>query len=250
MEKDMTNLLGKTALVTGGSRGIGAAIATRLAQEGADVAITYAKGKDAAEKVVAKITASGRRGLAIVADSADADAVKTAVAATVDAFGRLDILINNAGIFPYGPFEEASVEEIDRTLAIHARAAFVAAQAASPHMGKGGRIISIGSNLGERVPHPGVSLYAMSKSALIGLTRGLARDLGDRGITVNLVQPGSTATDMNPPEGESAEEQRARTALGHYGSADDVAATVVHLASDTARQITGASILVDGGANA
>jgi 3-oxoacyl-[acyl-carrier protein] reductase len=176
--------------------------------------------------------------------------VKRAVAATIEAFGRLDILVNNAGVFPYGPFEEVSLQEFDRTMAIHARAAFIAAQAATPHMGKGGRIISIGSNLGERVPHPGVSLYAMSKSALIGFTRGLARDLGERGITVNLVQPGSTATDMNPPEGESADDQRARTALGHYGSADDIAATVAHLASDAARQITGASILVDGGANA
>jgi 3-oxoacyl-[acyl-carrier protein] reductase len=246
----MSTLSGKTALVTGGGRGIGAAIARKLAQEGADVAITYAKGASAAEKVATGIRGLGRRSLVIAADSADAEAVKRAVAATIEAFGRLDILVNNAGVFPYGPFEEVSLQEFDRTMAIHARAAFIAAQAATPHMGKGGRIISIGSNLGERVPHPGVSLYAMSKSALIGFTRGLARDLGERGITVNLVQPGSTATDMNPPEGESADDQRARTALGHYGSADDIAATVAHLASDAARQITGASILVDGGANA
>ncbi|WP_119272983.1 SDR family oxidoreductase [Taklimakanibacter deserti] len=246
----MTHLSGKAALVTGGGRGIGAAIAKRLAREGADVAITYAKGKAQAEDVLAEIKALGRRGLVIAADSADADAVRKAVAEAVKAFGRLDILVNNAGVFPYGPFEEVSLEEFDRTMAIHARAAFVAAQAASQHMGKGGRIISIGSNLGERVPHPGVSLYAMSKSALIGFTRGLARDLGERGITVNLVQPGSTATDMNPAEGESADAQRALTALGHYGSADDIAATVVHLAGEGARQITGAAILVDGGANA
>jgi len=246
----MTHLSGKAALVTGGGRGIGAAIAKRLAKEGADVAITYAKGKAQAEDVLAEIKALGRRGLVISADSADADAVRKAVAEAVKAFGRLDILVNNAGVFPYGPFEEVSLEEFDRTMAIHARAAFVAAQAASRHMGKGGRIISIGSNLGERVPHPGVSLYAMSKSALIGFTRGLARDLGERGITVNLVQPGSTATDMNPAEGEGADAQRALTALGHYGSADDIAATVAHLAGEGARQITGASILVDGGANA
>lgn len=246
----MTHLSGKAALVTGGGRGIGAAIAKRLAKEGADVAITYARGKAQAEDVLADIKALGRRGLVIAADSADADAVRNAVAEVVKAFGRLDILVNNAGVFPYGPFENVSLEEFDRTMAIHARAAFVAAQAASRHMGKGSRIISIGSNLSERVPHPGVSLYAMSKSALVGFTRGLARDLGERGITVNLVQPGPTATDMNPAEGESADAQRALTALGHYGSADDIAATVAHLAGEGARQITGASILVDGGANA
>lgn len=246
----MSNLSGKTALVTGASRGIGAAIARKLAEDGADVAITYAKGSTLADAVVADIKALGRRGLAIAADSADPDAVRQAVAETAKTFGRLDILINNAGVFPYGPFEEVSLAEFDRTMAIHARAAFVAAQAAAAHMGKGGRIISIGSNLGERVPHPGVSLYAMTKSALIGFTRGLARDLGERGITVNLVQPGPTATDMNPPEGESADDQKARSALGHYGAAEDVAATVAHLASDAARQITGASILIDGGVNA
>jgi 3-oxoacyl-[acyl-carrier protein] reductase len=246
----MTHLSGKAALVTGGGRGIGAAIAKRLAQEGADIAITYAKGKAQAEDVIAEIKALGRRGVVIAADSADADAVRRAVAETARALGRLDILINNAGVFPYGPFEEVSLAEFDRTMAIHARAAFVAAQAATPHMRKGGRIISIGSNLGERVPQPGVSLYAMSKSALIGLTRGLARDLGERGVTVNLVQPGSTATGMNPAQGESADAQRSLMALGHFGAAEDVAATVAHLASEAARQITGASILVDGGANA
>lgn len=246
----MTTLLGKTALVTGASRGIGAAIAKKLAEEGADVAITYAKDKQAAEKVLAEIETLGRRGLIIAADSADAEAVKQVVARTVQAFGRLDILVNNAGVFPYGPFEQVSLDEFDRTMAIHARGAFVAAQAASPHLPQGGRIISIGSNLAEQVPRPGVSLYAMSKSALIGFTRGLARDLGSRGITVNLVQPGPTDTDMNPADSGKADGQIARTALGHYGVAEDVAATVAYLASDEARQITGASILVDGGSNA
>lgn len=246
----MTNLLGKSALVTGGGRGIGAAIARKLAQEGADVAITYTKGGKLAEQVVAEIKALGRRSVAIAADSSDAAAVRRAVDDTVRAFGRLDILVNNAGVFPFGPFEEVGLEEFDRVMAIHARAAFVAAQAASPHLGKGGRIISIGSNLAEHTSHPGVSLYAMSKSALIGFTKGLARDLGPRGITVNLVHPGSTDTDMNPADGQSAESQRERTALGHYGAADDIGATVAYLASDAARQITGASILIDGGANA
>lgn len=246
----MNSLSGKTALVTGGSRGIGAAIAKRLAAEGADVAITYAKGAVLAEKVVADIKAQGRNGLAIAADSADPEAVQRAVAQTVNRFGRLDILVNNAGVFPNGPFEAVSLDEFDRTMAIHARAAFVAAQEASRHMQHGGRIISIGSNLGERVPHPGVALYAMSKSALIGFTKGLARDLGPRGITVNLVQPGSTDTDMNPSDGGSADEQRGLTALGQFGAASDVAATVAYLAGEGARQVTGASFLVDGGANA
>ncbi|QIG47040.1 3-oxoacyl-ACP reductase FabG [Nordella sp. HKS 07] len=246
----MSNLSGKVALVTGGSRGIGAAIARRLAAEGADVAISFAKEAAAADKVIADIEAQGRKGLAIVADSSDPEAVRRAVVETVKGLGRLDILINNAGVFPFGPFEAVSLEEYDRTMAIHARAAFVAAQEASRHMRTGGRIIAIGSNLGERVPFPGVALYAMSKSALIGFTKVLARDLGPRGITVNLVQPGSTETDMNPSDGASADEQRGLTALGQFGSATDVAAAVAYLSSDGARQVTGASFLVDGGANA
>ncbi|MFZ5672750.1 MAG: SDR family NAD(P)-dependent oxidoreductase [Pseudomonadota bacterium] len=246
----MNDLSGKTALVTGASRGIGAAIALRLAAEGADVAITYTQGAAAAAQVVAEIEALGRTALAIQADSADPQAVRRAVAQAVQELGRLDILVNNAGVFPYGPFEAVSLEEFDRTMAIHVRAAFVAAQEASRHMEKGGRIVSIGSNLGERVPHAGVALYATSKAALIGYTRGLARDLGPRGITVNLVQPGSTDTDMNPSDGESSDAQRSLTALGHYGAAADIAAAVAYLAGDGARQITGASLLVDGGANA
>ena len=246
----MNNRSGRTALVTGASRGIGAAIAKRLAAEGADVAITYTRGAAAAAKVVAEIEGLGRNAIAIEADSSDPQAVRRAVAQTVQELGRLDILVNNAGVFPYGPFEAVSLDEFDRTMAIHVRAAFVAAQEASRHMEKGGRIVSIGSNLAERGAHPGVTLYAMSKSALIGFTKGLARDLGPRGITVNLVQPGSTDTDMNPSDGESSDEQRSLTALGHYGAATDIAAAVAYLASDGARQITGASFLVDGGANA
>ncbi|HTN96059.1 MAG TPA: SDR family oxidoreductase [Nordella sp.] len=246
----MNNLSGKAALVTGGSRGIGAAIAKRLAAEGADVAITYAKGAAPAEEVVAAITAQGRKGFAIAADSADPAAVRRAVAETVKGFGRLDILVNNAGVFPNGPFEAVSLDEFDQTMAIHARAAFVAAQEASRHMQNGGRIISIGSNLAERVAQPGVTLYAMSKSALIGFTKGLARDLGPRGITVNLVQPGSTETDMNPSDGANSDDQRGLTALGHFGAAGDVAAAVAYLAGEGARQVTGAAFLVDGGANA
>ncbi len=243
----MSELEGKVALVTGGSRGIGAAIARRLAREGADVALTYLSAADGAKAVVREIEAEGRRGLAIQADGADPKAVVGAVERTVDELGRLDVLVNNAGIFPNGPLEDVSLEEVDRTLAVHVRAVYVASQAAARHMGDGGRIVSIGSCFAERVPYPGVSLYAMSKSALIGLTKGLARDLGERGITATLVHPGSTDTEMNPADGEGAEEERGFIALGHYGSTEDIAATVAHLAGEGGRYVTGASIAVDGG---
>jgi 3-oxoacyl-[acyl-carrier protein] reductase len=246
----MSELTGKAALVTGASRGVGAAIAARLADLGADVAITYAQSKERAEEVVGQIAAHGRRGVAIKADSAAADEVVGAVEQTVDQLGRLDILVNNAGIFPFGPIEEVSVEEIDRTLNIHARAVFLASQAAVKRMSAGGRIISIGSNLAERVPFPGVTLYSMSKSALIGFTKGLARDVGDRGITVNLVQPGSTDTDMNPADAEGADEQRAQSALGRYADTREIANTVAFLAGSEASYITGAVLTVDGGTNA
>jgi 3-oxoacyl-[acyl-carrier protein] reductase len=243
----MNELTGKAALVTGGSRGIGAAIARDLAGRGADVAVTYTAAADQGRGVVADIESTGRKGRAIRADSADPAAVTQAVEDAAAAFGRLDILVNNAGVFPFGPPEQVTLEEIDRTLAIHARAAFVAAQAALKHMGDGGRIISIGSCLAHRVPHPGVTLYAMSKSALIGFTKGLARDLGDRGITVNLVDPGPTDTDMNPADGPDADPQRALIALDGFGRAQDVAATVAWLAGEGGRYVTGAAIAVDGG---
>jgi 3-oxoacyl-[acyl-carrier protein] reductase len=246
-EADMSELAGKVALVTGGSRGIGAAIAKRLAQGGADVAITYAGSAEKAQAVVAEIEAAGRQGVAIVADSAHAVAVVGAVERTAAEFGRLDILVNNAGIYPFGPLEEVTLEEVDRTLAIHVRAAFVAAQAAARHMGAGGRIITIGTCNVERVPGPGVTLYAMSKSALIGLTKGLARDLGPRGITVNLINPGPIDTDMNPADGPGADEERRLLALGHFGSGEDIAAMVAHLAGEGGRFVTGAAIAVDGG---
>ena len=246
----MSELTGKVALVTGASRGIGAAIAVRLAELGSDVAITYAQSKERADEVVDKIKAHGRRGLAIKADSADAGEVVAAVEQTVGEFGRLDVLVNNAGIFPFGPIDDVSVEEIDRTLAIHARAVYLASQAAVRHLPEDGRIISIGSNLAERVPFPGVTLYSMSKAALIGFTKGLARDLGDRGITVNLVQPGSTDTDMNPADGDTADEQRALAALGRYAEPSDIAATVAFLAGPGANNISGSVFTVDGGTNA
>lgn len=242
--------MGKVALVTGGSRGIGAAIALRLALDGADVAVTYLSSAEKAAAVVDGIKIAGQRGLAIQADNASPDGVVRAVEQTVAHFGRIDILVNNAGIFPSGPFDGVTVDEIDRTLAIHVRASILAAQVAARHMTEGGRIISIGSNLAERVPFGGVTLYAASKSALLGLTRGLARDLGARGITVNLVNPGSTDTDMNPADGADADEQRALTVLDRFGAPDDVAATVAHLAGEAGRNITGASFVVDAGTNA
>ena len=243
----MPDLIGKAALVTGGSRGIGAAICRRLAADGADVALTYAHAAAQAQAVVTAIGSHGRRGMAVAADSADPGAIKRAVAEVVGHFGRLDILVNNAGIFPNGPFEDVTLEELDRTLAVHVRAVFVASQAAAPHMRGGGRIISIGSCFAERVPYAGVSLYAMSKSALIGLTKGLARDLGPHGISVTLVHPGSTDTEMNPADGPTADAERSFIALGHYGRPEDVAATVAHLAGEGGRYITGTSIAVDGG---
>ncbi|KUF18520.1 SDR family NAD(P)-dependent oxidoreductase [Streptomyces silvensis] len=248
----MTDLVGKVALVTGGSRGIGAAIVRRLARDGADVAFTYVSpaGKAKAEEVVAAVEAAGRRAVAVQADAADPDAVRAAVDRAAAELGRLDILVNNAGVWSDGPFEEVSQAEVDRVLAIHVRAAFVGAQAASPHLPEGGRIVSIGSNLALRAPFPGVVLYAMSKSALGGFTRALARELGPRGITVNAVHPGSTDTDMNPADGENADHQRGLSALGRYSHADDIAATVAHLAGPGGGTITGAELTVDGGANA
>ncbi|MEW9556510.1 SDR family NAD(P)-dependent oxidoreductase [Nonomuraea sp. NPDC050783] len=243
-------LHGRVALITGGSRGIGAAIARRLAGEGADVAITYARAAGRAGTVVEEIRATGARALAVPAEATDATALTEAVEHTVATLGRLDILVNNAGIAPYGPIEDVTLDDVDRTLAVHARASFVLAQAAARHMKDGGRIITIGSSLAQRVPTPGWTLYAMSKSALIGLTKGLARDLGPRGITVNLVHPGSTDTEMNPADGPDAPAERSYTALDRYCEPDDIAATVAHLAGPGARNITGTSITVDAGATA
>lgn len=246
----MTELTGKRALVTGASRGIGAAIALALAEKGADVAITFERSAERAADVVRRIEAKGRRAVAIQADSADAAAVKRSVDEAAERLGGLDILVNNAGIARGGPMVEMSLADIDAILDVNVRAVVLASQAAIPHLGESGRIISIGSCLGERVPFGGVTVYSMSKSALLSFTRGLARELGPQGITVNLVQPGSTDTDMNPADGPQADMQRAGTALGHYGKPEDVAAAVAFLASPAARQITGTAITVDGGANA
>jgi 3-oxoacyl-[acyl-carrier protein] reductase len=246
----MSELSGKRALVTGGSRGIGAAIALALAEKGADVAITYERSADRAAEVVRSVEALGRRGVAIQADSAEAAAVKRSVEEAVAALGGLDILVNNAGIARGGPVAEASLADIDALLAVNIRSVVLASQAALAHLPDGGRIVSIGSCLGERVPFGGVTVYSMTKSALLSFTRGLAREVGSRSITVNLVQPGSTDTDMNPANGEQADEQRALSALGRFGQPQDIAAAVAFLSGPGARQITGTTLTVDGGLNA
>jgi 3-oxoacyl-[acyl-carrier protein] reductase len=246
----MSRLQGKAALVTGGSRGIGAAIAKQLAQDGADVALTYARSDGKAKAIVAEIEATGRRGLAIQADGTDAAAIEAAVEQTMAAFGRLDVLVNNAGIYHAGSVEELTLAEFDETIAVNLRAAFVAAKAAATRMTEGGRIISIGSNLAERVPEPGLSLYSLTKAALVGMTKGLARDLGPHGITVNVVHPGSTDTDMNPAAGETADAQRSLMAIPRYGEPQDIAALVAWLAGEESRFVTGAALTIDGGANA
>jgi 3-oxoacyl-[acyl-carrier protein] reductase len=245
----MGKLEGKRALVTGGSRGIGAAIARRLAAEGADVAITYQRAAKAANGVVEEIRAKGRRAVAIASDNADSHSIDAMVAATVADLGGLDILVNSAGIFEVGRLEELSLEDIERNLAVNLRAVVLASRAAIPHLGPESRIVNIGSCLATRIPGPGMAIYAMTKAALIGLTKGLARDLGPNGTTVNIVHPGPTDTDMNPAAGAGAEGQRQRIALGHFGSAEDIAASVAFLASKDGRQITGAELAVDGGIN-
>ncbi|RED37791.1 NAD(P)-dependent dehydrogenase (short-subunit alcohol dehydrogenase family) [Rhodopseudomonas thermotolerans] len=246
----MIELTGKRALVTGAARGIGAGIAIELAAKGADVAITYERSADRAAEVVRAIKANGRHGIAIQADSADPAAVKRSVEAAAGQLGGLDILVNNAGIGRVGPLTELGLADLDALLNINVRAVVLASQAAIPHLREGGRIISIGSTLAERVPFAGSTVYAMTKSALHAFTRGLSRELGPQGITVNLVQPGSIDTDMNPADGEQADQLRSLTALGRYGKAEEIAAVVAFLASPAAGLITGAMITADAGFSA
>jgi len=244
-------LTGKKALVTGGSRGIGAAIALRLAQEGADVALTYEKSADKAGEVAKAIEALGRKGFAIQADSGDASAVVEAVETAARDLGGLDILVNSAGIARGGPVGEWSLEDIDKTLDVNVRAVIVASQAAARHLPDDhGRIISIGSTLGERVPFPGLSVYSASKAAVAVFSQGLARDLGPRGITVNVVQPGPVDTDMNPADGEASEGQKSAMAIPRYGKPEDIAGAVAWLASAEGAYVTGARITLDGGVSA
>ncbi|SEN12825.1 3-oxoacyl-[acyl-carrier protein] reductase [Luteibacter sp. UNCMF331Sha3.1] len=244
---DLNSIQGKSALVLGGSRGIGAAIARRLAAGGASVVITYVQGADAANAVVDDISKAGGRAIAVQADSANDAAIEAAVAKTKEAFGSFDILVNNAGVLAIAPIEDFTTEDLDRTLAVNVRAAVIASRAAARVMGQGGRIIHIGSTNAERMPFAGGAVYAMSKSALVGLTQGLARDLGPKGITVNVVQPGPIDTDMNPAKGPMAEGLIPFLAVGRYGHADEVASFVAYLAGPEAANITGASLMIDGG---
>jgi 3-oxoacyl-[acyl-carrier protein] reductase len=237
----------KRALVTGGSRGIGAAIVKRLAREGADVALTYVSKPDEAGKTADAARALGVRALAIPADAADPEAVVAAVARTARELGGLDILVNNAGVLAIAPIDDFGLKDFDRTIAINVRAVFVASQAAVKHMREGGRVITIGSCNADRMPFPGGAVYAMSKAALVGLVQGLARDLGPRGITINNVQPGPVDTDMNPAEGEFATKLKALMALPRYGHAEEIAAMVAYLAGPEAGFVTGASLTIDGG---
>jgi 3-oxoacyl-[acyl-carrier protein] reductase len=243
-------LEGKIALITGGSRGIGAAIAKRLATDGANVAITYAKGTDAAAAVVKEIERDGGKAIAIQADATDANAVKAAVDKTVATLGGLDILVNNAGTAVPKPFEETTMEELDRLIDINIRGVFVATQAALKHIKNGGRIITIGSCVGERVMTPGLVPYSATKGAVKMFAQGLSREVGARGITVNNVQPGPIDTDLNPASGEWAVPQKAATALNRYGTVDEVASLVAFIAGPESSYITGANLTVDGGTNA
>jgi 3-oxoacyl-[acyl-carrier protein] reductase len=244
------SLENKVVLVTGGSRGIGAGIAQRLAAEGASVAITYSKGADAAASVIKAIESAGGKALAIQADSTDAAAVKSAVEQTVTTFGQLDVLVNNAGTAIPKPFEETTLEELDQVLDLNLRAILVTTQAALKHLQDGGRIIMIGSCLGERAMMPGMAVYSATKAAVKLFTQALSREVGTRGITVNNIQPGPIDTELNPANSEWAAPQIAVTALKRFGHVDEVAALVAFVAGPEASYITGASLTVDGGTNA
>ena len=243
-------LEGKIALITGGSRGIGAGIAKRLAADGANVAITYTKGADAAASVVKEIERAGGKAIAIQADSTNAAAIKAAVEKAAATFGQIDVLINNAGTAIAKSFEETTLEDMDLMFDLNVRGALVATQAALKHMKNGGRIIMIGSCVGERMMTPGLVAYSATKGAIKMFTQGLSREVGDRGITVNNIQPGPIDTELNPAAGEWAVPQKANTALNRYGTVDEVAALVAFVASPEAAYITGANLTVDGGTNA
>jgi 3-oxoacyl-[acyl-carrier protein] reductase len=249
-DKNKKNLSGKVALVTGASRGIGAAIAKRLAVDGASVAITYAKGAEAAASVVKEIEKSGGKAIAIQADAIDANAVKNAVEKTVSTLGRLDILVNNAGTAMPKALEETTLDEFDHVFAVNVRGVFVATQAAVKHMKSSGRIIMIGSCVGERIMTPGLASYSATKGAIKMFTQALARELGPRGITVNNVQPGPIDTDLNPASGDWAADQKTNVPLGRYGNVDEVAALVAFIASPESSYVNGANLTVDGGTNA
>jgi 3-oxoacyl-[acyl-carrier protein] reductase len=247
MNTNSQKLSGKVALITGASRGIGAAIAKRLAADGAAVALTYSSSPDKANEVVRAIESAGGKALAIQADAADEKAVRAAVTKTISKFGGIDILVNNAGVALMSPIEKFSMEDFDKSIAVNVRSVFVATQEASKHLRDGGRIIHIGSTNSDRMPFAGGSVYALTKAAIAGFTKGLARDLAQRQITVNNIQPGPVNTDMNPENGPFAESLKSLMALKRYGSGDEIAGMVSYLAGPEASYVTGASLLIDGG---
>lgn len=246
----MNRLENKIAFITGGGRGMGADITKRLANEGATVVLTYSKSREKADAVAEEINAKGGNARAIEANSADPEALTNALKQTIAEFGRIDILVNNAGIYVGKEFESHTLEDYDEIMGINVRAVYLAALTAAPHMPEGGRVITIGSNMADNAIGPQTTLYTMSKAALKGLTRGLARDLGLKGITVNLVQPGPINTDMNPSDTQFADFLRSRMALAEYGTGEDIAGLVAYLASNEGKYITGTAITIDGGLNA
>ena len=243
----MSNLTGKTALVTGGSRGMGAATVRELTRRGAAVAFTYANSAEAAEQLVKEVAAEGGRALAIRAEAADAAETVAAVERAAAELGGLDILVNNVGQGAMGPFHEMPLEDLDRLLAVNVRSVVLTSQAAVRHLRDGGSVVTLGSTAASKSPGAGLTLYTMTKSALVGLTKGMAHELGGRGITVNGIQPGPIDTDMNPADGPFADAQRASTALGRYGTAEEVAGLVGYVTSEAARYVTGAVLTIDGG---
>jgi 3-oxoacyl-[acyl-carrier protein] reductase len=243
-------LTGKAALVTGGSRSIGAAIVKRLAADGAAVALTYSSSPDQADEVVRAVQGAGGSALAIRADAADPAAVRAAVAQTVEAFGGIDVLVNNAGIAIVKPVDDLTLEDFDRIVAVNVRGVFVATQEALRHMRTGGRIVNVGSINSEYVPYDGAALYVLTKAAVAGLTKALGRELGPRGITVNDVMPGPVDTDMNPADSDFASHARELIAMKRYGRAEEIADFVAYLASPGASFITGARLAIDGGYSA
>ena len=235
---------GKVALVLGGSRGIGAAIVERLAKDGAQVAFTYAASADSAEAVRARIEAEGGTVAAFQADSADADQIKAAIDQTLARFGRLDILVVNAGVLKLGAVDQLSLDNFDRMVAVNIRGVFAAIHHAAPHLADGGRIVTIGSNTADRVGFPGGGAYAMTKAAVATLVRGAAIDLAPRAITVNNVQPGPTTTDMTDG---LADLVKPLIPLGRMGETREIAGLVAYLVREESGFMTGASLTIDGG---
>lgn len=240
-------LQGKVAIVTGGSRGIGAAIAKKLAENGANVAITYSNSAARADETVQEIRSVGGEAIALKADSTDAEAIRTVVQETVKRYGQLDILVNNAGIFLGGNAKDYDISAFDRMLDVNVKGPFIAIQESLKHLGKGGRIINIGSVMSAYSSLSEASVYVMTKAAVEGLTRGLTKELGPLGITVNTIQPGPIDTEMNPADGPVAAIVQGTIPLGRYGTVNEIANLAVFLASPESSYITGASILADGG---